>query len=86
MNEERFVSAVGRSLDDTLRMLRWCREHLQEREVAMRLQELQITLGALALAIDYRMEGDEQKTAQALEQADWRMMPRELHGVEPWYH
>jgi hypothetical protein len=85
-NEDRFITEVGRSLDEAVKTLRWCRQHLGEREVALRLQEMHITLGALALALDYKMDGDARKTNLALEQADWRMMPRELKGVEPWWH
>lgn len=84
MNEDRFVATVGRSLDEALKALRWCRAHLDERDVTQRLQELHITLGALALALDYHMEGDGEKMALALEQADWRLMPRERIFLNGW--
>jgi hypothetical protein len=70
-----FANEVGRSLDEAAETLRWCRLHIQDRGVTSRLHELEITLGALALAIDYEMDGNMRKATQALDQADWQIRP-----------
>jgi hypothetical protein len=81
-----FVYKVAKTLEETGESLRWCRQHLGERGVIERLNELNITLGALSLALDYEMDGRDEKTALALEQANWKGRPRPFPGRIEWYH
>ncbi len=73
-----------RLIDEGVETLRWCRQHLGERGASERLRRLEITLASLALSLDYEMDGQNAKTAQALRQADWRegnqaRIPKEPH-------
>jgi hypothetical protein len=61
-------------MDQTLESVRWCRQHLQERGVSEKLRELQITLAALALALECEMEGNSWKANRALNHAEWRTL------------
>lgn len=70
------ASQIARLLDEGMETLRWCRQHLGERRATERLRELQITLAALSLALDYEMDGQSAKALQALERADWRVRAR----------
>jgi hypothetical protein len=81
-------SQVATSIDETIEGLRWCRQHLQDRAVSQRMRQLQLSLAALALALDYEMDGQSPKAQLALEHADWR--PRRAPNVlDPhgyWMH
>jgi hypothetical protein len=66
------VTEVGKSIESSIEGLRWCRTHLQDRSVTLKLRELEQTLGALALALDYEMEGQTAKVEVAMEHAHWR--------------
>ena len=67
--------------------VRWCRQHLGERGVPEKLRKLELSLAALALALDYEMDGQRAKAVQALEKADWQYKPQSYffdpHG---WDH
>ena len=81
------VTEVGKSIDSAIEGLRWCRQHLQDRSVTLKLRELEQTLGALALALDYEMEGQSQKVEVAMEHAHWRprSMARSYHDMLSMY-
>jgi hypothetical protein len=70
------TNQAGKSIDEAIEGLRWCRQHVQERGVTQRLRQLQITLSALALALDYEMDGQTNKAELALDHADWRVRPK----------
>ena len=70
------ASEMGRHMDEAIENLRWCRLHVQDRGVTQRLRQLQITLSALALALDYEMDGQTNKAQLALDHADWRVRPK----------
>ena len=76
------LSEVGKSIDEAIEGLRWCRQHMQERGVTQRLRQIQITLSSLALALDYEMDGQTAKAELAMEHADWRARPRQ----QPFSH
>ena len=65
------VVEVGKSIEEAIEGLRWCHQHLQDRTVTLRLRKLEQTLGALALALDYEMEGQNLEVQVALEHASW---------------
>ena len=64
-------TVAGRLLEEAGETLRWCKEHPGDREAVVRLQRLRISIAAIALAMDYQMEGEQGKAVQALERADW---------------
>ena len=70
------LTNVGKSIEESIEGLRWCRLHMQERGVTQRLRQLQITLASLALALDYEMDGQSGKAELALDHAEWRARPR----------
>jgi len=80
-------SEIARLMDTGIEDLRWCRQHLGERGVPERLRKLELSLAALALALDYEMDGQRQKAVQAMEKADWQYKPQSYffdpHG---WDH
>lgn len=78
---------VRRLLEQQQNTIRWCLTHLEDRAVPFRLRKAGMSLAALAIAIDYQMDGQEQQAAYALQQADWTLVrarpfdPRTLgHG------
>lgn len=81
------VTEVGKSIDSAIEGLRWCRAHLQDRSVTLKLRELEQTLGALALALDYEMEGQTAKVEVAMEHAHWRprSVVRSYHDMLSMY-
>ena len=56
-------------LETAIDSLRWCRWHPGDRRAAEALRELQVVLTVTALALDYEMDGQPEKAAQALERA-----------------
>ena len=66
------LTEVGKAIEGAIDSLRWCRLHMQERGVTMKLRELEQTIGALALSLDYEMDGQSGQAGIALEHADWR--------------
>jgi len=64
-------TVAGRLLEEAAAALVWCKEHAGDREAVVRLQRLKVTIAAIALAIDYQMEGEQGKAVEALERADW---------------
>ena len=74
-NERAFAQAAGRVLGRAIETLQSCRQHLQERRTVLELREVQLTLAALALAIEHEMEGREQAMAAALDRADRSIRP-----------
>ena len=56
-------------LEQAIDTLYWCRWHFTDRLVAEKLRELQVVLTVVALALDYEMDGQPDKAAQALERA-----------------
>ena len=72
MVEGSALSAVaGRLLEEAAEGLAWCKGHAGDRAAVVLLQRLKITIAAIALAIDYQMEGEPAKAAEAIERADW---------------
>ena len=63
--------AQARVLDYALDSLVWCRNHLDQRQVSLKLRELEIVLAAVALAADQQMEGKISESREALRHADW---------------
>lgn len=82
--QQQVLTDVGKSIDEAIEGLRWCRQHLQERGVTHRLRQLQITLSSLALALDYEMDGQSAKAGLALEHADWRVRPKQQFTNWHW--
>jgi ABC-type nitrate/sulfonate/bicarbonate transport system substrate-binding protein len=75
------TTVLGKLIDESVEGLRWCKAHPGEREALVRLQRLQISLAAVALALDYEMEGEQTKALQAVEHADWT---RRRAGFDPY--
>src|SRR5262245_39004545 len=71
------LTDVAKSIDDAIEGLRWCRMHLQDRGVTMRMRELEHTLASLALAMDFEMDGETKKAKLALEVSDWKPKPQQ---------
>jgi uncharacterized protein HemX len=77
------LTEVGSSIDTAIEGLRWCRQHLQDRTVTLRLRELEQTIGALALALDLEMDGEAAKAKVALENSSWK--PRAKgQSIQEW--
>ena len=86
MSEGSQVSAeVGKGIDSAIETLRWCREHLQERGVTLRLRELAQTLAGVTLALDYEMDGQRDKAELALGHSDWRVHPKHQPFSNPTF-
>lgn len=66
------ISEIARYIDEGIDTMRWCRDHLEQRRAVERLRELEITLSALALALDHEMNGEADEAHQTLKKADWR--------------
>lgn len=80
MNETQDTTTqVAQLIDAVIGSVRWCRQHLEERSVTSKLRELQITVASLALAIEYEMDGETEKAANALAHAEWNIDP--LRGI-----
>lgn len=77
------TSQVAASIDEAIESLRWCREHLQDRAVSQRLRQIQISMSALALALDYEMDGQSPKAQLALEHANWKPRPAPRSVFDP---
>jgi cob(I)alamin adenosyltransferase len=77
------TTQVASSIDEAIESLRWCRQHLQDRTVSHRLRQIQISMSALALALDYEMDGQSPKAQLALEHADWRPRPAPRSVFDP---
>ena len=56
-------------LEGAIDTLHWCRWHSGDRRATECLRELQVVLTVTALALDYEMDGQVEKAAQALERA-----------------
>jgi hypothetical protein len=69
---------VTRLLDDGIEALRWCRQHVEERQAPMRLRDLELKLTLAALALDLEMEGRGSDALEALEHTDGQRR-RPLH-------
>jgi hypothetical protein len=76
MNEDAFFTGVRRLLEENLTSGRWCQNHLQDREVAFRLRKIALSASALALALDYKMDGREAEALHALKYSD--LSPQEF--------
>ena len=74
-DEEPISVEIARAIDSALEQLRWCRQHVQDRAVTFKLRELEQTIGALALALDYEMEGDTNRAEVSMDHAVWRQKP-----------
>ena len=63
MAESKALSSteIARIMDSGIEDLRWCRQHLGERGVPEKLRKLELSLAALALALDYEMDGQRAK-------------------------
>ena len=65
------ATVLGKLIDEGVETLRWCKVHTGEAETVVRLRRLQISLAAIALALDAEMDGEGAKALQAVERADW---------------
>ena len=63
---------IARGIDDTSRTLRWCKKHLQDRKTAQAMRLAQINLSHLALALDWQMEGKQERAEAALRSIWWQ--------------
>ena len=61
----------ARVLDYTIDSLVWLKNHLDNRTAPARLRELEVSLAAIALAIDHQMNGEAEAARAALKRADW---------------
>jgi hypothetical protein len=69
--EARLLPRVGKSIEAAIEALRWCRQHPQDTGVAVKLRELEQAISALALCLDYEMDGQAERAAIALQGTDW---------------
>jgi hypothetical protein len=58
-------------LEEDQNTIRWCLAHLEDRDLPFRLRRLAMSASALAIALDYRMDGLEADALDALRRADW---------------
>ena len=66
------IAQISSYIDEGIDTMRWCRDHLEQRRAVERLRELEITIAALALALEHEMNGEADEAYQALKKADWR--------------
>ena len=66
------ISEIARYIDEGIDTMRWCHDHLEQRRAVERLRELEITISALALALEHEMNGEANDAYVALKKADWR--------------
>jgi hypothetical protein len=76
------LTEAGKTIDEAIEGLRWCRMHMQDRGVTLKLRELEHTLAALALAMDFEMDGDAKKAKIALELSSWK--PKPAQSIDDW--
>jgi hypothetical protein len=69
--EPSFTNTVRSLLEENQNAIRWCLNHPDDRDVPFRLRRLAMSASALALALDYKMDGQEGDAADALRRADW---------------
>lgn len=72
---------VNRVLDEALEKLRYCREHVLDRNASETLRQLEARLGYLAQALTWDMDGDSRRARAALNLALGR--PRRPAFVDP---
>ena len=63
---------IAKGLDDAVDALRWTRRHLHDRNATEALRLVQLNLNALALALDWQMEGETEKAAAAVDRVWWK--------------
>ncbi len=71
-----FEAGAQKLIDEALETLRLSKLHYQERGAGLRLRELETTLGLLAQALSWGIDGEEVRAAAALRQA--KGQPRRL--------
>jgi hypothetical protein len=64
-------SNLRRLLEEHVKSMHWCLAHLEDREVPFRLRKAGMSLAALAIALDYEMDGQQAEATHAMQQADW---------------
>jgi len=63
---------ITKGLDDTVDAVRWARRHLHDRRATETLRLAQLNLNALALALDWQMEGEPEKAMAAIDRLWWQ--------------
>jgi len=63
---------VSKGIDDTMEALRWCKRHLHDRKALDALRLIQLNLAYLAMALDWEMEGENDKAASAIDRFWWQ--------------
>ncbi len=77
-------AGVTKVLDEALETLRWCRQHLGERGVGESLRQLETSLGYLAQALSWHMDGETEKGDLALGVAQGRSRRQQLIEQRLW--
>jgi hypothetical protein len=65
-------SDITKGLDDAVEALRWARRHLHDRKAGDTLRLVQLNLNAIALALDWQMEGEADKALAAVDRLWWK--------------
>jgi hypothetical protein len=69
---EQLIAEITRGIDDATQAILWCKRHLQERKTSETLRLAQLNIAYLALAMDWQMEGELAKAANALDRIWWQ--------------
>jgi hypothetical protein len=69
---EQIAADIGKGIEDAAETLRWCKMHLQDRRAADAMRLVELNLAYIAQAIEFQMEGDNQKAEQAVDRIWWQ--------------
>ncbi len=69
---EQVSAEIAKGLEDAAEALRWCKTHLQDRRSADAMRLVELNISFVAQAIDWQMEGDTEKAAQAVDRIWWQ--------------
>jgi hypothetical protein len=69
---EQIAADIGKGIEDAAETLRWCKAHLQDRRASDAMRLVELNLSYIAQAIEFQMEGDNQKAEAAVDRIWWQ--------------
>jgi len=69
---KKLETQVRQAMADAEEAIRWCKKHLHQRKTPEAIRLVQANLGYLAMALEWRMDGQVEDAASAIERIWWR--------------